>query len=243
MAKPGYRIGFGVAGGIQERRRRQGQDRRLPARPSRSSRTAGSSCSRRSSTWARPSARRWSSSPRSRPASTSAAFDIITRTPTLMHPHRSASGQRQTLVSGNAVVIAGKQFKKLAVRARRRMDRQERRRARRSWTTRSGPSGPSTVVEEKLMTLEEVSERATAEGIEVSATPSTVAPQTWPLSDQEARRTVPQGEVPQLPDVRLRHPGRDRRRRRGDRAGRPAPRDRRARRRRARSTRSRSAAS
>ena len=37
-------------------------------------------------------------------------FDIITQDTALTHPHRSASGQRQTLVSGNAVMIAGKEF-------------------------------------------------------------------------------------------------------------------------------------
>jgi CO/xanthine dehydrogenase Mo-binding subunit len=125
-------------------------------------------------------------------------FDIITMDTAIVHSHRSASGQRQTLVSGNAVVIAGKLFKK------------------RLFELVSGWTGKAPeeialidgefrtqwtqyVVEERLMTLAEVYERAAAEGITVSSEAEYVAPQTWPLSDQEARRTVPKEKYRNYP--------------------------------------------
>jgi CO/xanthine dehydrogenase Mo-binding subunit/aerobic-type carbon monoxide dehydrogenase small subunit (CoxS/CutS family) len=125
-------------------------------------------------------------------------FDIVTQDTAIVHSHRSASGQRQTLVSGNAVVIAGRQFKK------------------RLFDLVAGWSGKNVaeialvddefrtqwtqyVVEERLMTLAEVAERAAADGITVSSEAEYVAPQTWPLSDQEARRTVPREQYRNYP--------------------------------------------
>jgi CO/xanthine dehydrogenase Mo-binding subunit/aerobic-type carbon monoxide dehydrogenase small subunit (CoxS/CutS family) len=125
-------------------------------------------------------------------------FDIITMDTSIVHSHRSASGQRQTLVSGNAVVIAGKQFKKLlfdlvsgwtgkAPEELALIDGE----FRTQWT--------QYVVEERVMTLEEVHARAKAEGIDVRTEAEYVAPQTWPLSDQEARRTVPREKYRNYP--------------------------------------------
>jgi CO/xanthine dehydrogenase Mo-binding subunit/aerobic-type carbon monoxide dehydrogenase small subunit (CoxS/CutS family) len=125
-------------------------------------------------------------------------FDIVTQDTAIVHSHRSASGQRQTLVSGNAVVIAGKQFK------------------RRLFELVAGWSGRAPeelalvddefrtqwtqyVVEERLMTLAEVAERAAAEGLTVTSEAEYIAPQTWPLSDQEARRTVPKDQYRNYP--------------------------------------------
>jgi CO/xanthine dehydrogenase Mo-binding subunit len=125
-------------------------------------------------------------------------FDIVTQDTAVVHSHRSASGQRQTLVSGNAVVIAGKQFKKLL------FDLVSR------WTGRNPAElaliddefrtqWTQYVVEETLMTLQEVYERAKAEGIDVRTEAEYVAPQTWPMSDQEARRTVPKEKYRNYP--------------------------------------------
>lgn len=125
-------------------------------------------------------------------------FDIITMDTAIVHSHRSASGQRQTLVSGNAVVIAGKAFKKrlfglVAGWTGRRpeelalVDGE----FRTQWT--------QYVVEERLMTLQEVYARAESEGIEVRNEAEYIAPQTWPLSDQEARRTVPKEQYRNYP--------------------------------------------
>jgi CO/xanthine dehydrogenase Mo-binding subunit len=125
-------------------------------------------------------------------------FDIISQDTALTHPHRSASGQRQTLVSGNAVVIAGKQFKNLLLdlvagwtgRTRDEVAIVEDE-VRSQWT--------QYTTEERLMTLPEIFERARAEGREVRTEAEYIAPKTWPLSDKEARRTVPKEEYRNYP--------------------------------------------
>jgi len=125
-------------------------------------------------------------------------FDLTTSDTALVHPHRSASGQRQTLVSGNAVVIAGKEFKqKLLDLVGGWFDKKPEELAiigdeiRTQWT--------QYVVEEKLITLAEVYARAKAEGIELATEAEYIAPQTWPLSDQEARKTVPREKYRNYP--------------------------------------------
>jgi CO/xanthine dehydrogenase Mo-binding subunit/aerobic-type carbon monoxide dehydrogenase small subunit (CoxS/CutS family) len=125
-------------------------------------------------------------------------FDLTTQDTALVHPHRSASGQRQTLVSGNAVVIAGKEFKqKLLGLVGGWFDKQAEELAivgdevRTQWT--------QYVVEEKLVTLAEVYARAKAEGLDLTTEAEYIAPQTWPLSDQEARKTVPRDKYRNYP--------------------------------------------
>lgn len=125
-------------------------------------------------------------------------FDLTTQDTALVHPHRSASGQRQTLVSGNAVVIAGKEFKqKLLGLVGGWFDKKVEELAiagdeiRSQWT--------QYVVEEKLVTLAEVYARAKAEGVDLTTEAEYIAPQTWPLSDQEARRTVPRDKYRNYP--------------------------------------------
>jgi CO/xanthine dehydrogenase Mo-binding subunit/aerobic-type carbon monoxide dehydrogenase small subunit (CoxS/CutS family) len=125
-------------------------------------------------------------------------FDIVTQDTSIVHSHRSASGQRQTLVSGNAVVMAGKHFKKRLfelVAAWTGKDPAElafvEDEFRTQWT--------QYVVEERLMTLQDVFDRARAEGIAVTTEAEYIAPQTWPLSDQEARRTVPREQYRNYP--------------------------------------------
>ena len=125
-------------------------------------------------------------------------FDIVTQDTAIVHSHRSASGQRQTLVSGNAVMIAGKQFKKLLLDLVAK------------WTGRNAAEialvddefrtqWTQYVVEARLMTLQDVFERAKAEGVDVRTEAEYIAPQTWPLSDQEARRTVPRDQYRNYP--------------------------------------------
>ncbi|HET8529128.1 MAG TPA: molybdopterin cofactor-binding domain-containing protein [Gaiellaceae bacterium] len=125
-------------------------------------------------------------------------FDLTTSDTALVHPHRSASGQRQTLVSGNAVVIAGREFKQqLLALVGRWFDKKPEELAivgdeiRTQWT--------QYVVEEKLISLAEVYARAKAEGSPLATEAEYVAPQTWPLSDQEARRTVPKEKYRNYP--------------------------------------------
>ena len=55
------------------------------------------------------------------------------------------------------------------------------------------------VVEETLFTLSQVWERAADEGIDVTAEAVYLAPQTWPLSDKEAIRTVPKEKYRNYP--------------------------------------------
>ena len=55
------------------------------------------------------------------------------------------------------------------------------------------------VVEETLCTLPQIWERAADEGIDVEAEAVYVAPQTWPMSDKEALRTVPKEKYRNYP--------------------------------------------
>ena len=134
-------------------------------------------------------------------------FDLITQDTALTHPHRSASGQRQTLISGNAVVIAGTLVQDSSssgvVAGWHELDPDELMIAgdevRTQWSQYRR--------EEVLMTLAEVAERAAAEGR------SSCAP--TPCTKRRGRGRCPirrpgapsRGGVPQLSDVRLRHPG------------------------------------
>jgi len=116
----------------------------------------------------------------------------------LTHPHRSASGERQTLISGNAVVMAGKAFKQklLATVA--------------SWTGRPVEElsweGDAIKVqwsqyreEEPVMTLAEAAARASKEGLLIQADAVYVSPKTYPLSNVEARNKVPREEYRNYP--------------------------------------------
>ena len=125
-------------------------------------------------------------------------FELITQDTDLVHPHRSASGQRQTLVSGNAVIIGGKQFRDLLLGlAAGWFDYKVEELAivgneiRTQWSQYRR--------EETLITLRELYRRAKAEGVEVRSEAVYEAPQTWPLSDQEARRTVPKEKYRNYP--------------------------------------------
>lgn len=125
-------------------------------------------------------------------------FDVVTQDTGLTHPHRSASGQRQTLVSGNAVVIAGREFRQRLLELVS------------GWT---GHAVEELAIvgsevrtqwsqyrpEETVLTLAEVFERARAERLEVTSDAVYVAPKTWPLSDKEAIRTVPREEYRNYP--------------------------------------------
>lgn len=131
-------------------------------------------------------------------------IDLITGDTALTHPHRSASGERQTLIAGNAVVMAGKLFKeKLLSRVA-------------GWVGTPALGGEAkdefTVADrliktqwsqyqegKTIMTLAEAGERAENEGKPISAEAVYVSPKTYPLSDQEARRTVPKKDYRNYP--------------------------------------------
>ena len=148
-------------------------------------------------------------------------FDIVTQDTAIVHSHRSASGQRQTLVSGNAVVIAGKAFK------------------RRLFELVAGWSGRApeelAIVDDEFRTqwtqyVVEQPRHDPGRGLRARDRRGHRRPRGGGVHRAPDLAAVgpggppdgPEGPVPQLPDVRLRHPGRDRRGRRGDRPGRPA---------------------
>jgi CO/xanthine dehydrogenase Mo-binding subunit/aerobic-type carbon monoxide dehydrogenase small subunit (CoxS/CutS family) len=131
-------------------------------------------------------------------------IDLITGDTALTHPHRSASGERQTLIAGNAVVRAGTLFKEKLLKTVA------------AWVGTPALGGDihdelvltgqtiktpwSQYQEERtLMSLAEVAERAAQEGISVEAEAVYVTPKTYPLSDQEARRTVPKKDYRNYP--------------------------------------------
>jgi CO/xanthine dehydrogenase Mo-binding subunit/aerobic-type carbon monoxide dehydrogenase small subunit (CoxS/CutS family) len=125
-------------------------------------------------------------------------FDILSQDTGLTHPHKSAAGQRQTLASGNAVVIAGETFRSMILDLVR------------DWTGREGEAlaisgdeirSPGTDNEppEMVMTLRQAARLAAAQEIAVTAEKVYVLPQTWPLADEEALRTVPREEYRNYP--------------------------------------------
>jgi len=131
-------------------------------------------------------------------------FDLVTGDTALTHSHRSASGQRQTLIAGNAVVMAGKLFKENLLNAVAQ------------WTEIpyiGGYNPPELVIdgkkirtewsqyreEETIMSLAEVAERAIKEGVVLESEAEYVAPKTYPLSDTEARKKIPREEYRNYP--------------------------------------------
>lgn len=130
--------------------------------------------------------------------------DLITGDTALTHPHRSASGERQTLIAGNAVVNAGKLFKEKILNAVA------------GWVgipALGGGAQDELVIagnliktqwsqyqeERNVMTLAEVAQRAEKEGNSLIAEAVYVTPKTYPLSDQEARKTVPKKDYRNYP--------------------------------------------
>lgn len=197
LARPGYRIGYGVAAGFKNVGAGKGKidDAGATFRLKRNGRIALTASVVDMGQAIRTTMVQLAAEATGLPFG---LFDLTTQDTALVHPHRSASGQRQTLVSGNAVVIAGKEFKQrlldlvggwhgkkseeLAIVGNE---------IRTQWT--------QYVVEETLMTLQEVYLRAKAEGIELRTEAEYIAPQTWPLSDQEARKTVPKEQYRNYP--------------------------------------------
>lgn len=127
-----------------------------------------------------------------------ARLHVINADTLLTHPHRSASGERQTLISGNAVVMAGKKFKQKILETVA------------AWVGRPASElvWENDVVrvqwsqyreEEVLMTLDEIAARAAKEGLSLKAEAVYVSPKTYPLSDQEAKKNVPREEYRNYP--------------------------------------------
>jgi CO/xanthine dehydrogenase Mo-binding subunit/aerobic-type carbon monoxide dehydrogenase small subunit (CoxS/CutS family) len=197
LARPGYRIGFGIAAGYKNVGAGKGKidDAGATFRLKKNGRVALTASVVDMGQAIRTTMVQLASESTGLPFT---LFDLTTQDTALVHPHRSASGQRQTLVSGNAVVIAGREFKqKLLELVGRWFDKKPEELAivgdeiRTQWS--------QYVVEEKLITLAEVYARAKAEGAKLETDAEYIAPQTWPLSDQEARRTVPREKYRNYP--------------------------------------------
>jgi CO/xanthine dehydrogenase Mo-binding subunit/aerobic-type carbon monoxide dehydrogenase small subunit (CoxS/CutS family) len=126
------------------------------------------------------------------------SFDILSGDTSLTHPHREAVGQRQTLIAGKAAVLGGEQFRARLIELVS------------GWTGRkpedltvagneirtlaSDPGGEQTVC-----TLPELYARAAQEGTTVDADVVYLSPKTWSMADHEARRTVPREEYRNYP--------------------------------------------
>ncbi|HEX6025228.1 MAG TPA: molybdopterin cofactor-binding domain-containing protein [Solirubrobacter sp.] len=189
MAKPGYRVGYGVAAGYKNVGAGKGKidDSGATFRLRRGGRIELRASVVDMGQAIRTTMVQLASESTGIPFGT---FDLITQDTALTHPHRSASGQRQTLVSGNAVVMAGREFKEKLLAMVSEWSGHEvealavvGNEVRTAWSQYR--------VEETVMTLAEVFDRARSEGKELKTEAVYIAPQTWPLSDQEARRTVP----------------------------------------------------
>jgi CO/xanthine dehydrogenase Mo-binding subunit/aerobic-type carbon monoxide dehydrogenase small subunit (CoxS/CutS family)/thioredoxin reductase len=125
-------------------------------------------------------------------------FDVITQDTAQTHPHRSASGERQTLISGRAVVDGGKAFKKKLVDQAAEwsgIDDYELHVKGDVLKTEWSQYRPDEVI----FTLAEMGKRAAEEGISISASVVYVSPKTWPLSDQVAKKTVPKEQYRNCP--------------------------------------------
>jgi CO/xanthine dehydrogenase Mo-binding subunit len=197
MAKPGYRVGFGVAAGYKNVGAGKGKidDSGASFQLRRGGRIRLTASVVDMGQAIRTTMVQLASESTGLPF---ASFDLITQDTALTHPHRSASGQRQTLVSGNAVVIAGREFKEKLLALVSGWSGYEPEElaiigdeVRTQWSQYR--------VEETVMTLADVFLRAKSEGVELRTEAVYVAPQTWPLSDQEARRTVPKEKYRNYP--------------------------------------------
>ena len=125
-------------------------------------------------------------------------FDLVTGDTALTHPHRSASGQRQTLIAGNAVVMAGKLFKEKLLNAVAQWTEipaaelvLEGEVIRAEWSQYRQ--------EEIIMSLSEAADRAAQEGTVLESEAVYVAPKTYPLSDTEVRKRIPREEYRNYP--------------------------------------------
>jgi CO/xanthine dehydrogenase Mo-binding subunit len=121
-------------------------------------------------------------------------FDVITGDTALTHPHREGVGQRQTLIAGKAAVLGGEQFRaKLIELVSRWSGRQPEE------LTITGNQVRAQATDETLCTLPELYTRAAQEGIDVEADTIYVSPKTWSMADDEARRTVPREQYRNYP--------------------------------------------
>ena len=124
----------------------------------------------------------------------SEGWTVITGDTSLTPKHGGAVGERQTLISGNAAKLAGEAFRKKVL----------------DYTGEFFGENPETltvqgqeVVEAAtgrvVTTLSELHDRAAKHGQTVQASYYYVAPKTYALADQEARRTVPSDQYRNYP--------------------------------------------
>jgi CO/xanthine dehydrogenase Mo-binding subunit/aerobic-type carbon monoxide dehydrogenase small subunit (CoxS/CutS family) len=121
-------------------------------------------------------------------------FDVITGDTALTHPHREGVGQRQTLIAGKAAVLGGEQFRARLIELVS------------GWSGRDAEDLTvaenqirSVATNETMCTLPELYARAATEGIDVEADVIYVSPKTYSMADDEARRTVPREQYRNYP--------------------------------------------
>lgn len=127
-------------------------------------------------------------------------FDLTTQDTARTHPHRSASAERQTVISGRAVVMAGEAFQKKILETAA------------EW---SGiPADELEIAgdlvktiwsqyreEETVFTLAQMGERAAKEGLSLNSEAVYVAPKTYSLKDPEERKRVPREQYRNFPTL------------------------------------------
>ena len=120
-------------------------------------------------------------------------FDIITGDTALTMLHGGAVGERQTLISGRAVEMAAREFRQLLLSRASAL----------SGTTTAGLELEGDRVRDAaggtVLTLAELVSAATRSGGPLESSFRYVAPRTYALADEEARRTVPPEEYRNYP--------------------------------------------
>jgi CO/xanthine dehydrogenase Mo-binding subunit len=120
-------------------------------------------------------------------------FDIITGDTALTMPHGGAVGERQTLISGRAVEMAARDFRRLLLSRASAL----------SGTPAAGleleGDGVRDAAGKEVLTLAGLASAVAPSGEPLECSFRYVAPRTYALADEEARRTVPPEEYRNYP--------------------------------------------
>jgi len=120
-------------------------------------------------------------------------FDLITGDTARTIRHGGAVGERQTLIAGRAMELAASQFAEAVLSRAAASTGRPRTALKLDGATIRDDTGQA------LLTLEDLAEQLTGLGEELEVTYYHVAPATYALADAEARRSVPPGEYRNYP--------------------------------------------
>lgn len=121
-------------------------------------------------------------------------WTVITGDTTLTPKHGGAVGERQTLISGNAAKLAGEAFRKKVLDYTGELFGENPEKL-----TIAGDAVVEAATGRTVCTLADLHDRAAKHGQKVEASYFYVAPKTYALADQEARRTVPADQYRNYP--------------------------------------------